>query len=279
MRIGLLVWTLTGVLLTTPLLAQKPTGKRRTTGKVYWTGQVAGISYRWTEQDLTATVGAAAKPAYSVVQALKKEFGKPEPDNGYSEYAVAFRPLSVVGSLLSYERDDYWSGGAHPSGSESFVTIDARNPARPVKLTDLFEADVIRQALLSDPIVQHVLTREKIAPPPTLPGLVKALAIKNFGGDEDDKYGFPESLLSDFAFHHVENGKVAVRFLIPHGGEIYRFQNTQIGILLPIPARWKSAFAQASAGKSGTLMQRLQRVAHDQKSTLVLQESAKGRSE
>lgn len=271
MRTLALFCTLSGVLLTAQLPAQTPTAKRAKPGSVFWTSKADGVIYRWTEKDLTATVGAAGTPSYSVAHALKKEFGKPEADNGYSSYEVSFQPLSAVGSLLSYERDDYWDGGAHPSGNESFVTLDVRNPKHALKLTDLFDAAQIRQALLSDPVVQHVLTRDRIAPPPTLNGLVKALAIKEFGGDEDCKYGFPENLLSDFAFHHIENGKVAVRFLIPHGAEIFRFQNTQLGILLPVPATWKAAFSQAANGSAGAMMASLQKIGKDKKSSLVLQ--------
>ena len=271
MRPLALFCTLTGVLFTAPLPAQTPAAKRSKPGSIFWTSKAAGVTYRWTEKDLTATVGAAGTPSYSVARALKKEFGKPEADNGYSSYEVSFQPLSAIGTLLSYERDDYWDGGAHPSGNESFVTLDVHDPKHPLKVTDLFNAAEIRQALLSDPIVQRILTRDKIAPPPTLNGLVKALAIKEFGGEEDCKYSFPENLLSDFAFHHIENGKVAVRFLLPHGAEIYRFQNTQLGILLPIPAKWKTAFTQAANGSAGAMMASLQKVGKDKKSSVVLQ--------
>jgi hypothetical protein len=217
----------------------------------------------------------AGKGLFSVVQALKKEFRKPDTDNGYSYYEVSFAPLSAVGSLLSYERDDYWDGGAHPSGGESFVTVDARDPAHPLLLTDLFPATQIRHVLLSDPIVQHVLTREKIAPPLTLQELVKSLAGKEFGGEGDMKYSFPENLLADFAFHHVENGNVAVRLLLPHGSEIFRFQHTQLGLLLPMPARWKAALVEAASGTSGAMMPALLKIGRNYKSTVILK--AKGR--
>jgi hypothetical protein len=83
-------------------------------------------------------------------------------------------------------------------------------------------------------------------------------------------YVFPANLLENFAFHHVENGRVAVRFLLPHGAEIYRFRNTQIGILLPIPDRLKAAFAQASGPKNGTLMKALQQTAGDRWTNVIL---------
>jgi hypothetical protein len=267
-----LVFTIVGIVAGISLFAQTPAGKKPAAGSAYWSVKTGGVTYHWTDEDLTAAIGSTPMPAFSVVHALKKEFGKPDADNGYSYYEVTFLPLAAVGSLLSYERDDYWDGGAHPSGWESYVTVDVHNPTQHLKLTDLFDATLIRQALLSDPIVQHVLTREKIAPPPTLEGLVKALASKEFGGEGDSMYSFPDGMLNDFAFHHIENGKVAVRLLLPHGSEINRFHHTQLGLLLPLPERWKSALTQAASGESGALMQSLQRVTRNHRSTVVLQE-------
>lgn len=272
MRTLSLVIFLSGVSLAAQLPAQTPAAKGPAAGSVFWTSQAGGVKYRWTDQDLTATTAGAGKPAFSVVKALKQEFGKPNGDNGYTYYEVTFMPVSAVGPLLSYERDDWWDGGAHPAGGESFVTVDVRSPGRPVLLTDLFDAAQIRQALLSDPIVQHVLTREKIAPPPTLEGLAKALVGKEFGGENDMMYSFPEGLLSDFSFHHLEKGKVAVRLLLPHGSEIFRFHHTQLGLLLPIPASRKTAFQQAGSSEAGAMMQSLQRVKHSAKSSVVLQD-------
>lgn len=281
LRVSHCVLSLLGVALASAALseAQAPVGVRRsprfaqrkTTEPAYWVGHSGGYVYRWTKQDLTATDATTKRPVYSVTQALKQEFGKPEPDDsGFSHYEVRFVPLSVVGSLLSYERDDYWEGGAHPSGNETFVTVDVRAPKHGVKLTDLFPAEQIRQALLADRIVRRVLAREKIAAPTTLDGLVKALANKEFGGEEDSMYRFPEALLEDFAFHHIEGENVAVRFLLPHGTELYRFRHTQLGLLLPIPARLKSAFAQAEKGKAGALMQTLQRITARRESTFIV---------
>ena len=266
------LFTLAGLLLTVSLQAQSPPAdKHKPVGSLYWSGHTGGYAYRWTERDLTATADSSGKPVFSVARAVKQAFGKPDADNGYTFYEVTFWPLSTVGTLLSYERDDWWDGGAHPSGNETFETVDMRNPTRPVKLTDLFDAGQIHRALLADSIVQHVMTRDKIAPPPTLDELVKALAGKEFSGEMDGMYSFPEGLLTDFAFHHIENGKVAVRFLLPHGSEIFRFHHTQLALLLPIPAALKSAFLQA-AGKSGMMMQSLQRTTRGRKSTLTLQD-------
>ena len=275
MRMLSLLVALSGWILTFSLGAQaqaSSAAKHNSAKAVYWSSRSEGIIYRWTEQDLTAIV--MGKPVFSVASLLKKEFGKQDADDVLTFYEVTFWPVSVVGPFLSYERDDYWDGGAHPSGGETFVSVDTRDPKQHLKLTDLFEAASIRGALLSDPIVQHILTREKIAPPPTLEGLVKALSNKAFGGEMDGMFRFPNEFLDDFAFHHIENGKIAVRFLLPHGSEINRFHHTQLGLMLPIPARWKSAFLQASTGASGAMTPSLQKTAHGRKSSVILMDHA-----
>ncbi|MES2461381.1 MAG: hypothetical protein V4671_12430 [Armatimonadota bacterium] len=240
--------------------------------RINWTCTSEGYRFLWNAKDLTAAKISTGKTVYSVAEAVKREIGKPGTDDVFTFYQVDFAPLSVVGSYLSYQRDDSWDGGAHPSGNEQFVTVDVLNPRRRVRLTDLFPAETIRKALLADTVVKRVLKREKIPTPATLDGLVKALSGQFFGGEDDGKYAFPPNLLEDFAFHHVENGSVAVRFLMPHGTEIFRFQNTQLGILLPVPPRMRTAFAQASAGKNGVMMKSLPN--SDRKTELVLYERA-----
>ncbi len=205
MRCLPLLLVTSGFLLAARVEAQKPVSVPRlpVTGQkmpdsVYWTRSCGGFVYRWTSADLTATNFATKKVSFSVAQALKNEFDKSDESGAASpgetatndHYEVSFVPLSIVGSLLSYERDDYWEGGAHPSGNESFVTVDVRKPGKPVRLTDLFPAGQIREALLKDRIVRRVLAREKITTPPTLDGLIKALAGTQFGGKYDDMYSF-----------------------------------------------------------------------------------------
>jgi hypothetical protein len=258
MRISTLI-PLFVILSVMTCVARSPVQAQVAARRINWTQRSSGYVFRWNDHDLRVTKAATGRPVYSVVETVKREVGKVAADDILTYYDVSFAPLSVVGPYLSYQRNDSWDGGAHPSGSERFVTVDVRDPKRRVKLTDLFPADVVRSALLKDAVVRRILRREKIAPPPTLDGLLKALANQQFGGEDDNMYLFPPDLLESFAFHHVEDGKVAVRFLLPHGSEIYRFRNTQVGVLLPVPAPLKTAFAQAATGKNGVLMQSLRR--------------------
>jgi hypothetical protein len=243
-----------------------PMGKRATT---LWSGQSGGYAWKWNTLDITASAPGAAKPRFSAMREIRKAFGKPEDHDVNSYYEVNLILLCVAGSLACYRRDDYWEGGAHPSGSISFMAVDMKRPGRKVKLTDLFPDREILKALLVDRVVQKVMQREKMAPPRTAAALANLLKYKEFGGETDSMYSFPENLLEQFAIHHIENGQVAVRLNVPWGTEIYRYNSTQIGLLLPIPAAWRSALAQADSRQQGFLMKDAKAIARDRTARMV----------
>jgi hypothetical protein len=101
--------------------------------------------------------------------------------------------------------------------------------------------------------------------PRTSKQLVKLLSGKSFGGEENGQFGFQGDFLERFAFHHVEGNNVAVRLNVSWNYEIYRFSSTQIGILLPVPARLRKALQDADARRQGFLMRDAKKVAggHD----------------
>jgi hypothetical protein len=71
---------------------------------------------------------------------------------------------------------------------------------------------------------------------------------------EDGRYYLPDDFLRHFAFHHVEGNKVAVRIGLSHGAEVWRGHLTQMGLLLPIPARLSRPLEAAAKGREGFLM-------------------------
>jgi hypothetical protein len=235
-----------------------------------WAGKSGGYTWNWTTADLTAAPSSASgRTAFSANKAERKVAGAAT-NEVQTYFECSITPLSVVGTLVSYERDYAWEGGAHPSGAITYITVDVSKPYRPLKLTDFFSDSAILKALLTDPIIQKVMTREKIAAPKTSAALVKLLNFKNFGGEDDDKYGFSEDLLSRFAFHHVDltNGQVAVRLNISWAIEVFRFQTTQIGLLLPLPEKLRTALAKADQQQQGFLMKDAKRLAHDRTTSL-----------
>lgn len=235
--------------------------------KTTWRATSGGCEWQGTSKDIK--VFGAARESLSLARMLFPKATKsgPDDDDGYTVYTCTVRPLSLVGRLLSYRRDDYWEGGAHPSGSIGFEVYKAGKKTAP-KLTDLFPDSQVLAALLADPIVKRVMKREKIAAKKTSAELVEALKLKYFGGEDDMKFNFPGDLLSQYAFHHLEGDKVAVRLSCPWGTEIYRFQSTQLGLLLKAPAHLKGPLERAASGKEGFLMREADRRYRDAEATL-----------
>lgn len=243
-----------------------PSGKVETV----WSGTSSRYHWRWTTADLFAT-DLSSRRVFSVAarekEARNKEDAGDPIENFYIECTI--QPLSIVGTIVSYERDYYWSGGAHPSGGIDFVSVDVTRPKHRLTLTDLFPDSVVLNALLKDKVVQETIKRNKLTKrPKTCAALVNFLKDKTFGGDENADFGFTENLLEQFAFHHVENGKVAVRLNVSWASEIHRFSTTQIGLLLPIPAKLSGPISLAGNRKQGFLMHESKKLAHD-KTTLI----------
>jgi len=169
--------------------------------------------------------------------------------------------LSVVGAIMSVERSEYYycPGAAHPGMMTWYQSYDVAHPEREPKLTDFFNESDILNALLGDALVKKSLAKEEgsPAPPATLDELVKRLAAT----PSECEYIFDEDLLTRFAFHHVENGKVAVRIGLSDGAGACRGMLTQIGILLPVPQSLAGALERASSGAEGILMLEMKKIA------------------
>lgn len=258
--------------------AQQLRHDRPAKNEIVWSGTSGGYRWKWTTADLAAFRPGAVRASFSALgfekrtnQQLKDE--KSDPVDTYLECTIV--PLSIVGSLVSYERDYYWEGGAHPSGGIDYVTIDASRPGHRLLLTDLFPDSAIVRAMLADKIVADTLKRNHVADlPKTTAQLVQALKGKSFGGDDNYRYGFEEDLLGRFAFHHIEGDRVAVRLNVSWSSEIYRFSSTQIGLLLPIPARLRAPLQLAADRRQGFLMADAKKLTRGK--TTVLFEFGKG---
>lgn len=237
--------------------------------KTHWRGTCGGYRWQWTSTDVTA-VPTSGRGSFSLKRHLFP--GPPSSDDleGLTFLGVTVQPRSLVGPYLSYREDRYWQGGAHPSGSIGYHVIDVRNPKRAVALTDLFPQAQVRDALWNDPVVRKVLNKEGVrSRPATAAALVAALELKSFGGEEGMTYQFTGDFLRQFAFHHLEGNRVAVRLNVPWGAEIYRFRNTEIGILLPIPERLRIPLARAAAGREGFLFRGVARQFGDRDAVLL----------
>jgi hypothetical protein len=244
-------------------------GARATGGKQFWSGASGGYRWIWTEKDITAQPASGGRAFSLKRQIFPKGYGKGELE-GMTSFTATAKPLSVVGSLLCIREDHYWEGGAHPSGSISYAAVDIAHPKRKLKLTDFFPDAQVRDALWADKIIHKTLADAGVKrKPATAFALQKALATKYFGGEEGQTYCFTVDFLSQFSFHHLEGNRVAVRLCVPWGAEIYRFQSTEIGILLPVPAALRSQIQAAADGKAGFLARQYAKRFEDQSATLV----------
>lgn len=266
--------------------------------KTIWAGRSGVFKLRWTTSDITASSSSN--------QADVRFSAKDLATRGFQEFAAlleegancfsdrTFTVLSVVGSIVSFR--DNSSGmcvpSAHPFGETRFTSIDlARpdgvaykeltmnvdltNPGKIVRLSDLFPEEDILNAMLADPLVKRALAEDKIvAPPKTLAQFVNTFTRAGLSNKEC--YSVSVDLLTRFAFHHLENDRVAVRLGLS-GTSLCRENLTQIGILLPIPPSLKTALKLAESGKEGFLMKDLQKISGNQ-TTMLSFTSRKGGS-
>ncbi len=260
--------------------------------KTFWVGQSGGFTLHWTTSDIVAYATGQMREVLFSARSLSQKGLRDmlaemkEADhkkNPLAIYERDFTLLSVVGSMVSF-KDHYYVSfrhEAHPAGETRFTTIDLAKPgevaykthnfdvnlARPgkvVQLTDFFpEADVLI-ALLADPLVSEALQHSgNPNPPRTLRELIEAFS-SGASGSEKYCYSVSSDLLTRFAFHHLEKGKVAVRVGLSGAGPCREFL-TQLGILLPIPESMRTPLALADAGKGGFLMKSQQQNAQSRK--------------
>jgi len=179
---------------------------------------------------------------------------------------------------------------AHPAGETRFATIDLAKEGeigdkdvtdslnthlagsgKVVKLTDFFSESDVLHALLDDPLVRKALQNSgDPTPPNTLAKLIAQFSSAPIV--EGECYSVSDDLLTRFAFHHIEKGKVAVRLGLSGAGPC-REALTQLGILLPIPESLKGSLALAESRKEGFLMKTQEKIAPNQKTTLTFSAS------
>jgi len=270
--------------------------------RMIWTGQSGGFVFQWSAADISARpVESLTGVLFSVKSLAQRDFeafreASKDPDSGKIEHCLydrTFTVLSVVGSIISLRDNNSTTcdQAAHPGGETRYTAIDLSkagnvgykelemevdlaNPGKIVKLTDIFDEADILSALLADPLVREALNRSG-SRPRTLSKLIEDFAG---GASVTDKhcYSVSEDMLTRFAFHHIENDKVAVRLGLSGAGPCREFL-TEIGILLPIPPSLKTALAQASTGKEGFLMKDLKKISRDKATTFSFETIKKAR--
>jgi hypothetical protein len=185
------------------------------------------------------------------------------------EYEQRYRLLSVVGSIISLEEATYCDcGGAHPISWTRFVSYDLERGtvSRPhaVAVTDVVPEAALLRALMADRLIRQAMDSAHVRTFASLRALTEALKAREIQPSQDDcTYAVGEELPTEFALHHVENGRVAVRFGLGHYVEVCRGRMIQVGVLVPVLPRWDAQVRAAAARTAGYLMGDLASIARD----------------
>ncbi|MEM7583870.1 MAG: hypothetical protein AAF560_10855 [Acidobacteriota bacterium] len=168
-----------------------------------------------------------------------------------TESSFAGKVLSIVGPYISYQMfsDGYTEGAAHPW---SHVTFETKHmgTGEVVELTEIFSEAAILEALLADSVIRRALEGQ---PPESLGELFDRVD----GGCE---FNLSQRSLTSFAFHHIQEDKIAVRLGLSHGCEVQRGSFTQLGLALDIPSELREA--SRSAASRGLLMDELMQLSY-----------------
>jgi hypothetical protein len=255
---GLPCWIWSFLLWATFMLSI-PTLAQPTLAKPIWKGNSAGYQVQWTTTDLLALPPAGGKPLFSARTMALKDFAEVDPQSD-CEQSRELSVLSLVGTVVSYQQADYVScpGTAHPSAQTSYQTLNLARPAQLPLLTDLFSEASVLTSLLAEPTIRAALRDLK---PAKLPSTTQQLVALLTQWSGSCAYGFSKDLLSRFAFHHLEGGKVAVRIGLSHGCEAMRGNLYPLGILLPIPNTLGLPLRKAQFRQAGFLMKDQRRIA------------------
>lgn len=221
--------------------------------------QAAGLTLLVTEHDVQLLQGKlswslAAEHQAVFQKALSEWSGDEEVRDCEDETKVQL--VSFAPPLLGLRESRMFNcvgkdgapSSAHPAGGSQLVTYAVRDGAVvAAQVGDWFDNGALRDALLKDPLVRARLAGEK---PASLDDLVAFLAHKEAPIDPKHCFEFSEDLLGQFVVHHLEGAQVALRLGLP-GAAPCRFNLTQLGVALPVPAPLEASLRKASAGQEG----------------------------
>lgn len=232
---------------------------------VYWRGRSGGFDVTWSARDISARRVSDGLLVFSARAVADHEWaemhGEHDDEVSVREYEVRYRLLSVAGSIISLEEATYCDcGGAHPISWTRFVSYDlARGTVtlpHAIPSTEVVPEAALLRALTADRLVGQAMDSAHVHSFASLRALVQALQTQAIQPSSDDcAYAIGEEFPAGFALHHVENGRVALRFSLGHSYEICRGRMIQVGVLVPPLPRWSGAIAAADARRAGYLMQ------------------------
>ncbi|HEU0054676.1 MAG TPA: hypothetical protein VFQ39_15930 [Longimicrobium sp.] len=245
-----------------------------------WRGRSGGYDVAWSAGDVAATRVRDGARVLSLARLGEAEWGEmtsaQDPETDPAELETRYRVLSFVGPVISLERFWYCDcRGAHPISMSGFVTYDLSRStpreARPARATDYVSEADLHRALLADRLIRAALDSADVRTPPATLGALLA-AIEHQPIEVDGcTYSTGADFLEHFAFHHLEGGRVALRFSLSHYVEICRGNHTQVGVLVPVSPRLRPDLAAADARRAGFLMKDARAVGGNRVTTLSYQ--------
>jgi hypothetical protein len=249
--------------------------------RTIWRGRSGGFDVAWTDRDITArraSDGALVFSARRVADAGWAEMRDADDEEvTVKEYEQKVRLLSVVGSIVSLEEATYCDcGGAHPILWTRFVAYDlARGTvAHPheARVTDMVPEAALMRALTADRLVRQALDSAHVRAPASLAAMTEALKLTEVQSPEDDcTYGLGEGFPVQFALHHLEGGRVAIRFSLGHYVEICRGRYIQVGVLVPPSPRLLPDLNAADTRRAGFLMKDARAIGGDRQTVFNYQ--------
>jgi hypothetical protein len=148
------------------------------------------------------------------------------------EWLESGRMMSIVGTIVTFEWSMYaYCGGAHGWADTRYITTDLNQDADEVSPSDIFGSSALESALAESPVWQY--------------------AQKNGGVYQCVLMHEGNTVRGRFAFHHVKDGRVAVRIGVgEYLSEACRGELTQLSLQLPIPEGLAKELEQAAEEKT-----------------------------
>ena len=246
--------------------------------QVIWRGRSAGYDVTWSDRDVSARRASDGVVVFSARRITDAVWRQMQSDHDEEvpvrEYERKVRLLSVVGSILSLEEATYCDcGGAHPISWTRFVSYDvSRGTAdrpRPIAATELVSERELLRALTADRLIRQAMDSAHVRSFASLRALTETLKTHEIQPPAQEcTYAVGEEFPMEFAFHHVENGRAAVRFSLGHYVEVCRGMMIQVGVLVPPLPRLSAFLVAARDRRAGYLMKDLAAIAGNRRTVL-----------
>jgi len=236
--------------------------------KIIWTGKAGRYNYVWKFSGIEIQKNTSTIKNISLlyngsvdnefISNAKEYYTKTKSSYNISE---SYTILSVVGPILSYKTYFYCScGGTHPGHYSNFFAV---RRGKTVKLTDIFPENDIYVALMDNEVVSRSLSESGRKESTKLSKLLEVL------DNQTAPYSY-SNLMEHFAFHHIEENRVAVTLGLAASVGVMRGSMDGIEIYLTIPKALKKSFTLANKKKEGFLMEDAEETADGKESCVEL---------